>query len=87
MPPAQSADIITGILAALLFRAFSSWMRWRSPASRRSQMRASLQEARDKNARQTACGDGIIMTFLFFGITFIGYHMKIVPQHDRTMYR
>ncbi len=85
MPPAQSADIITGISLLLLFRAFSSGCAALTGIEAISDGVPAFKKPESKNARTTLVVMAVIMTFLFFGITFIGYHMKIVPQHDRTM--
>ena len=79
------AETFSAVSIFLLLRAFSSGCTALTGVEAISNGIPAFQEPESTNARKTILYMAVIMTFLFFGVSFLAYHMGITPAAGRTM--
>jgi amino acid transporter len=76
---------IAGLSVFLLMRAFSSGCAALTGVEAISNGVQAFKKPESKNAQATLVTMALILTGLFFGITFLAYQYHIIPHHDRTV--
>ncbi|MBU0757440.1 MAG: APC family permease [Nanoarchaeota archaeon] len=83
--PAETIPILNGLSLFLLLRAFSSGCAALTGIEAVSDGVPAFKTPESKNARTTLLIMAGLLTFLFFGITFLALHYQLTPVHDRTV--
>jgi len=78
-------EALTAISLFLILKAFAAGCTALTGVEAISNGVKAFREPESKNARITLIVMGVILAILFFGITFLIYHMHITPLHDRTI--
>ena len=81
---AQS-DALSAISIFLLLRAFSSGCTALTGVEAISNGVQAFRDPERRNARKTIVAMALIMSFLFFGVSFLAYHMGITHVAGRTL--
>ncbi|AJF61356.1 hypothetical protein QT06_C0001G0516 [archaeon GW2011_AR15] len=83
--PSEGVTIVAGFSAFLLLRAFSSGCAALTGIEAVSNGVPAFKEPASKNARTTLLAMAIILSILFFGITFLALQYHITPASERTV--
>jgi amino acid transporter len=83
--PMETIPVISGLTLFMLFRAFSSGSAALTGIEAVSDGVPAFKKPESENARKTLLIMAVILTILFFGITFLSLQYNIVPHHDRTV--
>ena len=83
--PIQNTNTVVSFSVFLLLRAFSSGCAALTGIEAVSDGVPAFKVPEAKNARKTLMMMAIILSILFFGITFLSLQYKIVPQEHRTV--
>ena len=83
--PSEALPVISGLSLFMLFRAFSSGSAALTGIEAVSDGVPAFKKPESENARITLLIMAVILTILFFGITFLSLQYNIIPHHDKTV--
>ncbi|MBN2367983.1 APC family permease, partial [Candidatus Woesearchaeota archaeon] len=83
--PTEEITAVTGFSLFLLLRAFSSGCAALTGIEAVSNGVPAFKQPESKNARITLVIMAILLTVLFFGITFLAQQYHVTPHHERTI--
>ncbi|MFH2021579.1 MAG: APC family permease [archaeon] len=81
----NQVEALSSLSLFLILRAFSSGCAALTGIEAITNGVPAFKSPESKNARTTILWMAIILTTLFFGITFLGHYLGVVPSHDRTL--